>query len=108
MDGFTDEEVFAEVQVPRTVAATIQVDQAGGNGNADAAKEELGDDRPDGNFYARTLPKEEWDAPWMKNIQRVVLVHRLREVIAQVGFTRFEAISPDIDGELEMGVRGPR
>jgi hypothetical protein len=26
-------------------------------------------------------------------------------VIAQVGFTRFEAISPDIDGELEMGVR---
>ena len=41
----------------------------------------------------------------MKNIERVVLVHRLREVIAQVGFTRFEAISPDIDGELEMGVR---
>jgi hypothetical protein len=38
-------------------------------------------------------------------IERIVLVHRLREVIAQVGFTRFEAISPDIDGELEMGVR---
>jgi hypothetical protein len=34
-----------------------------------------------------------------------VLVHRLREVMAQVGFTRFEAVSPDIDGELEMGVR---
>ena len=25
--------------------------------------------------------------------------------MAQVGFTRFEAVSPDIDGELEMGVR---
>ena len=32
-------------------------------------------------------------------------MHRLREVMAQVGFTRFEAVSPDIDGELEMGVR---
>jgi hypothetical protein len=34
-----------------------------------------------------------------------VLVHRLREVVAQVGFTRFESVSPDIDGELEIGVR---
>ena len=71
-----------------------------------AAKAELGDDRPDGRQLLRTpLPKDAWDAPWMKNIERVVLVHRLGEVIAQVGFTRFEAVSPDIDGELEMGVR---
>ena len=41
----------------------------------------------------------------MKAIERVVLVHRLREVIAQVGFTRFEAATPDIEGELEIGVR---
>jgi len=32
-------------------------------------------------------------------------VHRLREVIAQVGFTRFEAEMPDIDGELSLDVR---
>jgi len=70
-----------------------------------ASKDELGDDKPDGNFFARTLPREEWDAPWMSSVQRVVLVHRLREVMAQVGFTRFEAVSPDIDGELEIGVR---
>jgi hypothetical protein len=70
-----------------------------------AAKDELGDDKPDGNFFARNLPKAVWDAPWMNTVQRVVLVHRLREVMAQVGFTRFEAVSPDIDGELEMGVR---
>jgi hypothetical protein len=31
-------------------------------------------------------------------------VHRLREVVAQVGFTRFEAASPDEHGELELGV----
>ena len=41
----------------------------------------------------------------MQPIERVVLVHRLREVVAQVGFTRFEALAPDIEGELEMGVR---
>jgi hypothetical protein len=36
----------------------------------------------------------------MSAIQRVVLVHRLREVVAQVGFTRFESIGADINGEL--------
>ena len=41
----------------------------------------------------------------MKDIARIVLVHRLREVVAQVGFTRFEAAAPDLEGELEMGVR---
>jgi hypothetical protein len=41
----------------------------------------------------------------MNSIQRVVLVHRLREVVAQVGFTRFEAAAPDIEGELDIGVR---
>ena len=42
--------------------------------------------------------------PWMDIVERIVLVHRLREVIAQVGFTRFESSSPDVQGELEMGV----
>lgn len=106
LEGFSDEEVFAEIKVRRgqSLQQAKSVKQAELE-TLSAAKTELGDDRPDGNFFARTLPKEVWDAQWMKNIERVVLVHRLREVIAQVGFTRFEAISPDIDGELEMGVR---
>lgn len=41
----------------------------------------------------------------MDAIERVVLVHRLREVVAQVGFTRFEAAGPDIDGELSIDVQ---
>jgi len=106
LDGFSDEEVFAEIKVQRgqSLQQAKSIKQAEME-TLSAAKAELGEDRPDGNFFARTLPKEAWDFPWMKNIERVVLVHRLREVIAQVGFTRFEAISPDIDGELEMGVR---
>ena len=41
----------------------------------------------------------------MAPIERVVLVHRLREVVAEVGFTRFEAAAPDADGELDIDVR---
>lgn len=106
LDGITEEEAFAEIQVRR-----------GGHPKAEkkvkvaeletlvAAKEELGEDRPNGNFFARGLSRTAWDRPWMKDIIRVVLVHRLREVVAQVGFTRFEAAAPDMEGELEMGVR---
>jgi hypothetical protein len=65
-----------------------------------AADEELGSDQPDGDFFARALPKSAWEAPWMSPVQQVVLVHRLREVVAQVGFTRFESIGTDINGEL--------
>jgi len=69
------------------------------------AKEELGSDVPDGDFFARTLPKPQWNAAWMSAIERIVLVHRLREVVGQVGFTRFEAAGPDIQGELSLDVR---
>ena len=34
----------------------------------------------------------------------MILVHRLREVVAQVGFTRFEPAMPDVDGELSLDV----
>lgn len=69
------------------------------------AKEELGADAPDGDFFARTLPKPQWEAPWMSTIERIVQVHRLREVVAQVGFTRFEAAGTDIQGELSLDVK---
>lgn len=68
------------------------------------AKEELGRDVPEGDFFARALPREVWDAPWMQAVERVVLVHRLREVVAQLGFTRFEAAGPDVSGELDINV----
>lgn len=70
-----------------------------------ATREELGSDVPDGDFFARTMPRALWDAPWMSAIERIVLVHRLREVVAQVGFTRFEAAGPDIQGELSLDVK---
>ena len=68
---------------------------------------ESGSDVPDGNFFARVLPEEHWKTgkPWMEAFSKVVLVHRLREVVAQVGFTRFEAAVPGLSGELDMDVK---
>jgi Domain of unknown function (DUF1998) len=104
--GLSDADVFAEIQSRRQGGA------GGGEKSVKEAefetlvssKEEIGSDKPDGDFYARTLAKQHWDKPWMKAIERVVLVHRLREVNALVGFTRFESSSPDAQGELEIGV----
>jgi MrfA Zn-binding domain len=106
LEGLTDEEVFADLQARRTGGPaqekSVKVAELE---TLIAAKDELGEDRPEGVFYARALPRKFWDKPWMDALERVVLVHRLREVVAQVGFTRFEAAAPDTEGELDIGVR---
>jgi hypothetical protein len=105
LDGLSDDEVFAEIQSRRDLAdASPKTVKQAELETLVASKPELGEDKPDGTFFARALPRAQWDAPWMQAIERVVLVHRLREVVAQVGFTRFEAAAPDLQGELEMGV----
>lgn len=107
LEGFSDEAVFAEISERHaggsqaTIKSVKQVELE----TLLVSKEEIGSDQTDGDFYARALPRAGWDRPWMSPIERVVLVHRLREVIAQVGFTRFEASTPDIEGELEIGVK---
>ncbi len=106
LDGLSDEEVFAEIQ--RRSGGAQEQPKSVKHAELEtliAAKEELGNDKPDGNFFARALPQAKWASPWMESIERVILVHRLREVVAQVGFTRFEAAAPDIDGELEIEVK---
>lgn len=71
-----------------------------------ASKDEIGSDVPSGDFHARCLPAVRWNrSPLMDRVEKVVLVHRLREVTAQLGFTRFEPVTPDTDGELELGVQ---
>ncbi len=67
--------------------------------------ESMGDDRPEGIFFARRLPLPSPSPPLLASIDRVVLVHRLREVTAQLGFTRFEPVVPDLQGELDLAVR---
>jgi hypothetical protein len=71
-----------------------------------AAPEGFGDDVPvDPNFHARRLPERAWrHSGRFAGIQSVVQLHRLREILALIGFTRFEAVTPDINGEYETDV----
>jgi Domain of unknown function (DUF1998) len=107
LEGYSDDIIWLEIQRRR-----------GGAGNSDQKKikvaeietllsstEEIGEDKLEGVFYARSLKRPATESNLWKKIDRVVLVHRLREVIAQIGFTRFEPAVSDIDGELNLGVR---
>jgi hypothetical protein len=71
-----------------------------------AAPEGYGDDVPvDPNFHARRLPEHAWrHSTRYQGVASVIQLHRLREVLALVGFTRLEAVTPDINGEYETDV----
>jgi hypothetical protein len=111
LEGLSDEEVYEEIKRRRGDGFSLAQDKSVKQAELEtliASQEEIGADKPDGTFFARRLPESQWkdpaNWPWMEVVQRVVLVHRLREVVAQVGFTRFESSSPNVQGELELGV----
>jgi hypothetical protein len=112
--GFSDESIFAEIQRRRSGIPTaeklikeVEIETL----LSQAA--EIGNDTPESDFYAYNRPltellptlKDRIDSPQETLCERIVLVHRLREVVAQVGFTRFEPSYADIDGELNLNVQ---
>ncbi len=105
LEGFTDEEVFEEIRSRKAGGGVMKPVKQAELETLISTKAEIGDDRPDGDFYARALPRSKWASTLMQPVERVVLLHRLKEVVAQVGFTRFEASGPDVEGELEIGVK---
>jgi hypothetical protein len=105
LEPFSDDEILEAIQRKKDGAEALSGSVKENEFVALAAvKQEIGSDAPDGDFYARALPPSKWNADWMAPVERVVLVHRLREVVAQVGFTRFEAVAPDINGDLDLDV----
>lgn len=67
----------------------------------------IGKDHTNSKFHAETLSRDVWDSgedPALGAVDKLVLVHRLREVVSLLGFTRFEAINPDKEGELDLDV----
>lgn len=105
LEPFSDDAVWAEVERRRAAA------QPSVKGIREAeietlleSPDQIGEDVPEGVFFARTIPKPAGEPELMAPITRVVKVHRLREVIVQVGFTRFEAAVPDVNGELALDV----
>jgi hypothetical protein len=71
-----------------------------------AVPEGFGEDVPvDPDFHARRLPDHLWRRSALtQGISSLVQVHRLREVVALIGFTRFEPVAPNIQGEFEANV----
>lgn len=56
---------------------------------------------PNDKFFARAVSPARKRPPF---VAKVVLVSRLREVRVQVGFTRLEAPTPDLQGDFDLGV----
>ncbi|RIL07549.1 MAG: hypothetical protein DCC71_02695 [Proteobacteria bacterium] len=105
LEGFSDEAVWADVQRRKGGHAPEQrsVKQAEIEMLL-ASPAALGDARPEGIFHARTVTLDP-ASRFAAHLDRLVRVDRLREVTAQVGFTRFESVSPDPQGELNLEVR---
>ncbi len=66
----------------------------------------FGDHVPiDPDFHASRLSPDAWrQSERSSGIASVIQLHRLRQVLALVGFTRFEAVTPDIHGEYDTDV----
>jgi hypothetical protein len=103
---FSDDEVLAAIQDAKTGKAIgrpvrhVELDALL------AAPEGFGDDVPiNHDFHARRLPDDTWRRSRRSDdIDTVIQLHRLREVLALTGFTRMEAVTPDINGEYETDV----
>jgi len=106
-DRFSAQELWAEVQRRKSGATEKRPGiKAAELETFLAAKESAGEDTPETeDFFANALVLDAARTGPMQRISRVVLVHRLREVIVQLGFTRFEAPARDVDYELSLGVR---
>ena len=105
LEGFSDAVVWEETQ--RRLSGAKPVERGIKQAEIETLltqKATLGEDRPDGDFYARAQPLGPLPPAVEGKLDRLVLVHRLREVVVQIGFTRFEAILPDIEGELDLDV----
>ena len=105
-DGFGVAELWAEVQRKRSGASEDRRGiKAAELDTFLACSESAGEDTPDQDFTAHAFALDPERTGAMRLVSRVVLVHRLREVVVQLGFTRFEAPARDVDYELSLGVR---
>lgn len=102
LGSHSDAEVWKEIQRRKSNAPPAPSGIRDAEVETLSSAEVIGENESGSDFYARAV-KVRADGP-MRHISRVMKVHRLREVIAQVGFTRFEAAVPDVNGELALGV----
>jgi hypothetical protein len=106
LERFSDSEVWAEIE-RRRLGGTPPAQKGIREAEIESllqSPDQVGEDQPDGWFFARTAPIPKERPALTQSIGRLVKVHRLREVIVQIGFTRFESAVPDVNGELALDV----
>lgn len=105
LEGFGDDDVLAAIDrrkrddvAPTEPLRTTEFRQF------IASKDEVPGELPpeDVPFFARRIEPLE---PLSTGFSRLVLASKLREVRAQIGFTRIEPVTPDLQGEFDLGVR---
>lgn len=109
LGGYSNSDILASIErIRQGIKAAVEIPVKDAEFEVfNEAKPELGADVPEGVFYARTLPATKWNQPApngkpgvMDSVEKVVLIHRMREVVALLGFTRFESLGTDVNGEL--------
>jgi hypothetical protein len=106
LKGFSDEAVWQEVQRRRKgISSDDKTIKQVEIETLLCQASEIGENVPDSDFYATSRSLDNIPQFLQDKIDRIVLVHRLREVVAQIGFTRFESLMADIDGELDVDVK---
>ena len=104
---FDDEQVMRAIKEVRTGAGQVRPLKEAELEALLGAPEGYGDEPPlDANFHACRLPGSVWRTGTdnSDHIASVVQLHRLREVLALIGFTRLDAVTPDIHGDFESDV----
>ena len=107
LKDYSDEDIVAAVLAVRLGSAETKAVKHVELAAILEAPEGYGDDVPvDEKFHARKLPEATWrkSGGYSDGIESIIQLHRLREVMALIGFTRFEAMTPDINGEYETDV----
>lgn len=106
LEGFADDEVLKTIKELKGGSATERPVKQLELEAILAAPEGFGEDVPvDPDFHVRRVPERMWRRTnSFSGVEAAYQLHRLREVLALIGFSRYEAVMPDINGEYETDV----
>jgi hypothetical protein len=105
IDGYPDEAVLAAVVAMKENRPVSSGSIRGAEFEllASSKDEVAGDRPPPGEIFFARRAKLRGGMP--QGVHQVVVVQKLREVVAQIGFTRLEPISADALGEFDIDVK---
>jgi hypothetical protein len=108
LNGHDDVTVLAAIHRRRAAPPVAAPRSFKGPEMVKLLSDDLGIDLPESDFFATEIALPERRPEVLRAVRRVLAVHRLREVVATLGFTRLEPPVRDAEGSLDLGVRRAR